>query len=190
MRIIPMCLVVACLAGGVAAAEPVFVDAAAVLEARLGHAWRCSAPETLAREIVALAESLPIGGAIDLPDDVTVGELDFRRVADDVQVTGGCGGPLVLGGGQRGIHMLFTRLDLRVDAGRPRPPGRSREAAVAAGRFQHGVPVRLVAAGFADQRVLDPAARPLSDLLALFCEGKIAVQEDVRHCSWICGGNA
>lgn len=188
-RVLP-CLLAAAVAAGGAAAEPTFIDAGRMLESRLGRAWRQSAPETLAREIVGLAESLPVGGAIHLPEDVAVGELDFRRVADDVQVTGGCGGPLVLGGGQQGIQMLLARLDLRVDAGLPRPPERSRDAGLAAGRLRGGVPVRLVAAGFDEQRILDPAARPLSGLLALFCEGKIAIQEDVRHCAWICGGNA
>lgn len=190
MRFALPCLLAACVAAGAAAAEPTFVDAGRMLESRLGCEWRRSAPETLAREVVALAESLPVGGAIHLPEDVAVGELDFRRVADDVQVTGGCGGTLVLGGGQQGIQMLLSRLDLRVDAGLPRPPERSRDAAPVAGRLRGGVPVRLVAAGFDDQRILDPAARPLSGLLALFCEGKIAIEADVRQCAWICGGNA
>lgn len=190
MRIVLAYMLAACLPAAGFAAESAFIDAAAALEKRVGPEWRRSAPETLAREIVTLAESLPVGGAIHLPDDVAVGELDFRRVADDVQVTGGCGGTLVLGGGQQGIQMLFSRLDLRVDAARERPPKRSREAALAAGRSRGGVPVRFVAAGFDDERIFDREARPLSNLLALFCEGKIAVQEDVRHCAWICGGNA
>lgn len=197
MRIFAVCLLAACLPTGGAAAEPAFIDVAASLEARLGRTWRFSASETLAREIVALAESLPIGGAIHLPDDVAVGELDFRHVADDVQVTGGTGGTLVLGGGQRGMQMLLSRLDLRVDAGMPRPPRRMRSDAIAArsgprplGAARKGLVVRTAAAGYHEQRVLDPQARPLSDLLALFCEGKIAVKENVRHCAWICGGNA
>jgi len=176
-----------------------FIDAALELDRRSGTGWRSDAPATVADRIVDLAETLPVGGAIHLPDGLVVGELDFRSVADDVQVTGGVGGPLVLGGGQEGIQLLFSRLDLRVDAGVARPLektrwGRPKDGsedgpmrllgAASAGR------IRSVAAGYADSRILDPEARPLSGLLAMFCEGGIRIEQDVKHCAWICGANA
>lgn len=198
MRIVIVVLLVA-VAAAAGAVEPLFIDAALELDRRSGTGWRSDAPATVAERIVDLAETLPVGGAIHLPDGLVVGELDFRRVADDVQVTGGVGGPLVLGGGQEGIQLLFSRLDLRVDAGVARPLektrwGRPKDGsedgpmrllgAASAGR------IRSVAAGYADSRILDPEARPLSGLLAMFCEGGIRIEQDVKHCAWICGANA
>lgn len=44
-----------------------FIDTETALAARFGEAWRGRTPDDLRGAIVALAESLPVGGAIDLP---------------------------------------------------------------------------------------------------------------------------
>ena len=147
-----------------------FVDAEQVLCQRLGAELRRLPPEQVCRAIVALAEALPEGGAIDLPWSVPCGTLDFRRVANHVQITGGHGGRLILAGGQKGIQLLFAALDTTIE-----PP-------------DHPGPA-LAAADFKDIRLFDPVG-PATDLLGLFCTGSIEINSDVRHCAWICGNNA
>jgi hypothetical protein len=156
---------------------PGFICAGTVLDRELGAAWRQAPVQLRAAHLVRLAESLPPGGAIHLPEDMPCGELDFRGVADDVQITGGCGGDLILGGGQQGMQMLFSRLRLRVEPGRNRDLSKRR-------------PVQLAASQFSDFSLLEEKGSPLSGLLAMFCEGSIQVKQDVKNCAWICGANA
>lgn len=198
MRVVAIALLIAA-SPAVRAVEPAFINAARELDMRCGSGWRSEPPAAIARRLTGLAESLPIGGAIHMPDDLAIGELDFRGVADGVQITGGVGGPLVLGGGQDGIQLLFSRLDLRVDAGLARPLEKTRQGGLAGGsmdgrmRLLGAAPagrLRAVASGYAESRVLDPEARPMTGLLAMFCEGGIRIEQDVKHCAWICGANA
>ena len=161
----------------------VFVDA----EKALGRLYGCVPlsslpPEVVSSTVVWLAEGLPPGGAIDLPRNVACGVLDFRRVADGVQITRGHGGRLILGPGQHGIQMVLMDLDQEIAAAPcaaeaavgPAPPVPAAPATQ---------PARTVA-------ILDPSVRPASDLLALFCTGRIHIKSDVRNCAWIAGANA
>ncbi len=159
------------------AEPPVFIDAEVSLEQRFGASWTRVGGPDLSAEIVRLAESLPPGGAIHLPKSVASGELDFRRIADDVQITGGRDGAIILGGGQEGIQMLFSGLTLQVDQGIKRPLEKLR-------------PVQLVALDFKDVSAFDKSGKPMSGLLAMFCDGGIHVNSDVKDCAWICGTNA
>ncbi|HUT33722.1 MAG TPA: hypothetical protein VNE39_09595 [Planctomycetota bacterium] len=147
-----------------------FVDAEKALRRRFGASLSAIPQIAISAAIVSLAESLPAGGAIDLPRSAPCGTLDFRRVADDVQITGGHGGRLVLGGGQRGIQLVFLGLDTAIERG-------IREAPL------------LAAKEFNDVRLFDDA-RPATQLLALFCTGSIEINNDIWGCSWICGNNA
>ncbi len=160
-----------------AADRRTFIDAEAALRARFGAPFDRIAPGLLREAIVELAESLPVGGAIALPESAPCGTLDFRRVADDVQITGGHEGTVILGGGQRGVQLLFSQLDQRIEPGRARPTRALR-------------PVQVVAVDFKDFRLLDPKAAPASELLAMFCDGTIKIDHDVDHCAWIAGANA
>ncbi len=154
------------------------IDSERELESLLGRSWRDAPPEHIARHLVELAESLPPGGAIDLPRSVPCGVLDFRRVADDVQITGGWGGTVVLGGGQRGIEMMFSRCDQVVTDGLARHPSKRRNA------------VEFVAAGPEPGEAFGPRREPASDLFALFNRGSVRIKSDVINCAWICGDNA
>ena len=67
---------------------PAFIDAERALAERFGSSWQATSQRELSAALTELAEALPPGGAIDLPRAVPSGVLDFRRVADGVQVTG------------------------------------------------------------------------------------------------------
>lgn len=167
----------------VAAGEPAFLDAEVELAARFGPRWEREPQEHVSRAIVEMAETLPVGGAIDLPYSVPCGTLDFRSIADGVQVTGGWGGTLVLGRGQSGIQILASRLDQVVDEGVDRPlrklqPGRTAGLLSAA----HG--------GFEKVQVFGDRSEPASNLFSLFTRGGIHIKQDVKNCAWICGENA
>jgi hypothetical protein len=160
------------------AAQPTrFVDAETHLAKALGAGWKSTRVEVRKQILERLAESLPRGGAMHLPESVACGELDFRGMADGVQLTGGRAGTLVLGRGQQGVQMIFCDLNLRVEEGVWRDG-------------EKWTPWQEAAQGVDTFRTLDPKAEPMSNLLALFCEGSIQVNADVRHCHWICGANA
>jgi hypothetical protein len=159
-----------------------FVDAEHALRHLFGPAIEHVSQAAISSAIVRLAEGLPPGGAIDLPRGVPCGVLDFRRVADGVQVTRGHGGRLVLGPGQRGIQMVLMDLDQEIAAAPaagaaasgPAPAARSEPAS------RPGLEIAI----------LDSKIAPASDLLALFCNGGIHINSHVRNCAWICGANA
>jgi hypothetical protein len=92
-----------------------FIDAEKALRQRFGDDLYRRPLAEISRAIVEMAERLPEGGAIDLPRIVPCGTLDFRRVADHVQITGGHGGTIVFGGGQTGHQVLFSALDQVVE---------------------------------------------------------------------------
>jgi len=165
--------------GHAASGAPAFVDAEQDLRQAFGDDLGIVPSELVSRAIVRLAESLPPNGAIDLPWSVPCKTLDLRRVADGVQITGGWGGQVILGGGQRGIHLLFSRLDQAITTGIRRTP----DAVLPDGLFA-GVDPQ-----FKNVLVFDKGA-PASDLLALFCSGAIQIDHDVKHCAWIAGDNA
>ena len=77
-----------------------FIDAEKALRSIYGEPLSSVPQQAVSETIVDLAEGLPPGGAIDLPRSVPCGVLDLRRVADDVQITRGWGGMVVLGPGQ------------------------------------------------------------------------------------------
>jgi hypothetical protein len=158
----------------------VFLDAGRALRRIYGPDLSAVPQESISGTITELAGGLPEYGAIDLPRDVPSGRLDFRRVADCVQITGGWGGRLVLGPGQFGIEMIGMGLDQEVAAA-PAGAGPSADAAPSAGPAE---------AGYRDIAIMDGNARPASNLLALFCEGGIQINGDVKHCAWIAGTNA
>jgi hypothetical protein len=160
-----------------AAESPTFIDAEKRLRESFGPDLAARSPSQISLALVQMAEQLPVGGAIHLPESVPCGLLDFRRVADDVQITGGHGGTVVLGGGQKGIHLLFSRLNQVIDVGLARPNSARR-------------PLLLVALDFKGVEMFDPKAAPASDLLALFCEGSIQIKQNVDRCAWIAGANA
>lgn len=186
-RALAAILVLAVPGGATGAAEPPsspacgFVDAEAALRAVFARDDLAGVqPDRIRSELVRLAEGLPPGGAIQLPESVPCGLLDLRGVADDVQITGGRDGKIVLGGGQQGIQLLFCALDQEIRRGRRRPASRAR-------------PTELAAAGRPDRYRLfdpDPDLRPASGLVALFCEGSIHIRHDVERCAWMCGTNA
>jgi len=154
-------------------AEPAaFIDASQELRLVFGDRLDAVPTESVSAELVRLAESLPAGGAIDLPTDVPAGVLDFRGIADGIQVTGGRDGRLILGS-QRGVELLFLGLDQHI-------------AGPAVGAAGGGV----IAAGEDRQVLLFEQAKPASDLLAMFCRGKIAIDHPVENCAWIAGDNA
>ncbi|MBA4192503.1 MAG: hypothetical protein C0467_31430 [Planctomycetaceae bacterium] len=161
--------------------RPAFIDAESALEARFGPAWADQPTEQIARELVSLAESLPVGGAIDLPITGPCGTLDFRRVADDVQVTGGWGGTIVFGGGQCGLQLMFSRCDQFIAEGVARPASKLRTP---------GESVAFVSARGGPGEVFGPRVEPATDLFALFNRGAIRIKADVKNCAWICGDNA
>jgi len=86
------------LVAPLAASQGVFIDAERQLSARFGEAWTSQPQDTISAALVEMAESLPVSGAIDLPGGVPSGVLDFRRVADGVQITGGRDGRVIFGG--------------------------------------------------------------------------------------------
>jgi hypothetical protein len=166
-------------------AEPAsaFLDAENILREALGPDWREAPLSERDAVVVAAAESLPVGGAIHLPESAPVGRLDFRAVADGVRITGGEGGTIVFGGGQHGLRLFHARLNQELLPGVPRP----------ARRMDPLRPDRQFAArgaSPADIALFDPTRRPVSGLLALFCEGAIKIETDVVDCAWICGANA
>jgi hypothetical protein len=165
----------------------VFVDAERALTRLFGGSLSAVPRERISGAIVALAEGLPAFGAIDLPRSVPAGVLDFRGVADHVQITGGWGGRLILGPGQQGIQMFGVGLDQQIAAA---GPAGGAPAATAPAPATASAPASAPDAAYKNVAVLDPAARPASDLLALFCEGAIRIDSDVRHCAWIAGANA
>lgn len=177
LRILLLAGAVALLPAG--SSRPDFIDAEGELLRRFGDDW---AEEPLAvREhaIVAMAESLPLGGAIHLPESEECGLLDFRRIADDIQITGGNRGLIVLGGaphGQSGIQILFSRLDQEIAPALLRPTEKR----------------RLQPREEADDgtHLFDDKVRPATGLQAMFCEGSLKINADVRNCSWIAGANA
>ncbi len=145
----------------------VFIDAESALVRTFGRPLERLGQEAISDTIRRLAESLPAGGALDLPRSVPCGELDFRRVADGVQITRGHGGRVILGPGQRGIQLVLAALD----------------QLIAASPANDEPPSRRVA-------MFDDEIAPASDLVALFCKGKIDIRSDVRNCAWIAGANA
>jgi len=90
--------------GPAASGAAAFIDAEKELRQAFSEDPEIVPSELVSRAIVRLAESLPPNGAIDLPWSRPCGTLDLRRVADGVQITGGWGGQVILGGGQRGIQ--------------------------------------------------------------------------------------
>ncbi len=171
------CMAICLLAATCSRAQSGFVDAEKALTLQYGSQWRSLPKTRISAAIVEMAESLPVGGAIDLPGSAACGELDFRRVADNVQVTGGFGGRIILGGGQQGIQLLFCSLDQSIDASIARPANR------------HRTPL-LAAADFKNVDIFGDRTAPASDLLAMFCDGSIQIKNDVRNCAWIAGSNA
>jgi len=157
----------------------VFVDAEKALHRVYGDTLAEVAQEDVSRAIVTLAEGLPPGGAIDLPQSVASGDLDFRNVADNVQITGGWGGRLILGPGQRGLQMVGVGLDQEIAS-----------APVRAAAGEGAVPGVRRDARYETVAIMDPKVKPASGLVALFCEGSIQISSDVRHCAWIAGANA
>jgi hypothetical protein len=180
-RLLAAALALTAVVSAAAAEAPRFLDAQRELTRRFGPDLPGRSTDEIAAAIVELAEGLPVGGAIHLPESFDCGTLDFRRVADDVQITGGRGGTVILGGapyGQAGIQLLFCRLEQRIAPGLPRPAAKVRAAAA------------LGLAEFKDVKLFDKDARPATDLLALFCEGGMKINADVRGCAWIAGSNA
>ena len=153
----------------------VFIDAEKALRARFGAALDALDQAAISCALIDFAESLPARGAIDLPRSVACGALDFRRVSDGVQITGGRDGSITLGGGQKGIQMFGCKLDLIV------AEGISREPLQPANIFSDD--------GIKAVKVMEKIA-PASNLLGLFCSGGIHIKTDVTHCAWIAGDNA
>ncbi|MFP4055432.1 MAG: right-handed parallel beta-helix repeat-containing protein [Candidatus Brocadiia bacterium] len=147
-----------------------FIDAEKALRRAFGSDLARLRQQEVSTAIVALAESLPPGGAIDLPRSVPCGMLDFRQVAPRVQITGGHGGRLLLGAGQSGSQLVLVGLDVYIQPPRVDFP-------------------LLAARNFQDVRLFDDVG-PASDLLALFCTGAIHIDHDIRNCAWLCGNNA
>lgn len=156
--------------------EPVsFVSSERWLQRTLGSAWRELPQDTISAEIVRAAESLPAGGAIDLPQTYPCGTLDLRRIQNDIQITGGYGGKLIFGGGQRCIQTLFCELDTVIEKPMQLPVSRVVNIPV----YEDPKEIAL----FGDNA-------PASDLLGLFCSGSIKINQPVTHCAWIGGQNA
>ncbi len=160
-----------------------FIDAETALAERFGEDWKAQPQSDISAALVAMAESLPVGGAIDLPRAAASGVLDFRRVADGVQITGGRDGRVIFGGGQRGQALMFSHLDQEI------APGVARAFA----KLDPMRPDTQFAAKtwtFKDTAIFGEKLAPMSDYLALFCSGGIRIKADVRNCAWICGDNA
>ncbi len=163
--------------------NPGFIDTERALAMRFGAGWQTISQPELSAAITELAESLPVSGAIDLPRSVPSGLLDFRRVADGVQVTGGRDGTVIFGSGQHGLALMFSQLNQEIAPGVTRP-------------FAKLDPLRpdtqLAAKEwtFKDVKVWGDSPPPMSDYLALFCSGGIRIKADVKNCAWICGDNA
>ncbi len=160
---------------------PKFIDTDRALAAEFGTSLGRASQTDISAAIVALAERLPVGGAIELPRNVACGRLDFRRVADGVQITGGHGGAIVLGGGQSRLQIMFSSLDEEVLSGLSRPPAR-----IDPSRADQ----QLAAREFSDVRIFGAAESPASDLFAMFNRGSIKISHDVDHCAWIAGEGA
>lgn len=109
--------------------------------------------------------------------------LDFRRVADRVQFTGGRDGTIIFGGGQSGLELMFSSLNQEIAPGLARPivkldPLRAdRQFAARDWKFK-------------DIASFDKPAAPATDLFALFNKGAIKINADVENCVWLCGENA
>jgi len=161
----------------------VFIDAEAVLAERFGVAWSRKPQALLSAALVELAESLPVGGAIDLPSAVPSGVLDFRRVADGVQVTGGRDGRVIFGSGQRGLELMFSQLDQEIAPGLERPLAK-------VDPYRPDAQFAAKTWTFKDGAVFGKHLAPMSDFLALFCSGGIKIKADVKNCAWIAGDNA
>ena len=157
-----------------------FIDAERELARRFGPDWQLLPQNEIGYALVQLAESLPVGGAIDLPRSVACGTLDFRRVADGVQITGGRGGAVIFGGGQSGLELMYSALDQEILPGVTRSPTR-----IDASRGDR----QWAAAEFKDIQIME-ASKPASNLFALFNRGAIQIQTDVTNCAWIAGENA
>ena len=160
-----------------------FIDAESTLAERFGADWKTFSQSAISAALVEMAESLPVGGALDLPRAVPAGVLDFRRVADGVQITGGREGRVIFGGGQRGLELMFSQLDQEI------APGIARAFA----KLDPLRPDTQLAAKtwtFKDTAVFGEKLAPMSDYLALFCSGGIRIRSDVKNCAWICGDNA
>ena len=161
---------------------PAFIDAERALAERFGSSWQATSQRELSAAIAELAEALPSGGAIDLPRSVASGVLDFRRVADHVQITGGRDGRVIFGSGQRGLELIFSHLDQEIAPGLARPLA----------KLDPLRPDTQLAAKtwtFKDGDVFGSKLAPMSDYLALFCNGGIRIKADVKNCAWICGEN-
>ncbi len=163
--------------------SPGFIDAERTLAARFGKVWASLPHEAISAAIVEMAESLPVGGAIDLPRAVPSGTLDFRRVADGVQVTGGREGRVIFGSGQHGMELMFSQLDQEI------APGMARDFT----KYDPARPDRQLVLKewtFKDGAIFGDKLAPMSDYLALFCSGGIRIKADVKNCAWIAGDNA
>ena len=159
-----------------------FVSAEQELRVRFGDGWRFQPESVRSAAIRTMAESLDVGGAIDL-GEVACGTLDFRGIADGVQVTGGQEGSVIFGSGQHGISLLFSKLNQEVQ------PGFSRDVA----KLDPARADRQFAAkewAFKDGELFGSKLAPMSDYLALFCSGGIRIKADVKNCAWIAGDNA
>lgn len=152
-----------------------FIDAEKALRERFGAMMLLMDQAQISGVLTAFAESLPLNGAIDLPRSVACGDLDLRRIANGVQITGGWGGSITLGQGQHGIQMIGCRLDQIITT------GITRKTRNAANLFTDE--------NYKDVSVMEKTA-PASDLLGLFCSGGIHIKTDVKHCAWIAGDNA
>ena len=99
-------LIAACLTFTSHAADSArqFISAERALASQFGGKWTTLPQAAISAALVEMAESLPVGGALDLAE-VACGTLDFRRVADGVQITGGREGLVQFGGGQHGIAL-------------------------------------------------------------------------------------
>ena len=160
-----------------------FIDAEAALVERFGEAWSTVPQLVISAALVEMAESLPVGGAIDLPRAVPSGVLDFRRVADGVQVTGGRDGRVIFGSGQHGLELMFSHLDQEI------APGLAR-AFAKRDPFRADAQLAAKTWTFKDGAIFGKNLAPMSDYLALFCSGGIRIKADVKNCAWIAGDNA
>ena len=170
------------LATPLAASQGVFIDASRELTARFGGAWASLSQDTISTALVEMAEALPVSGALDL-GDVKCGALDFRNVADGVQITGGRGGTVIFGSGQHGMALMFSHLNQEI------APGLARSFAK---RDPFRADAQLAAKSwtFKDGEMFGSKLAPMSDYLALFCSGGIRIKADVKNCAWIAGDNA
>lgn len=187
-----MLLAVVCFCPAVKA-EKRFVDAEKELKAAFGEDLTQVPGEAISRAIEKLAATLPEEGAIDLPRSVATGKVDFRPVADRVQITGGFGGEITLGGGQDGIQMLFSNLDMHVEQGLTTESKLAMRQVAMAQVANGGLAASAKAEGkkwdFKDIKMFEPAT-PASNLLAMYCKGSIKINNKVENCAWIAADNA